>query len=185
MAKDKISSTEKKLGREVKKINRYADRATDILSQLSQSADELKLPSDLNIEDWFKELKKLKKKSKKLKPLVKKIGAYLSLISESLPYRIQAREESEAFKAEPLKLARELDKSVNRITDLVEKNERARSYASTESLVNVIDEVTKLFKQTTKWSYGALARYRGEKQKAKAFSERLALERKARKERSR
>src|SRR3989344_1935606 len=172
MAKDKVSSTEKKLGRYAKKIERYGDRATDILSQLSQSAYRLKfpesadgrtLPRDISTEDLFKEYKELKKRSKKLKPLVKKIGAYLSLISESLPVRLQKRQESEAIKAEPLKLARELDNSVNQITALVEKLERS-SAGAVESLIKAIDEAKKLFKQTTVWSYGAVAHEQREQQ---------------------
>ena len=129
MAKDKISSTVKKLGRYAKKIGRYEDRATDILSQLSQSADRIKfpqypdgrtLPRDIPSEELFRVYKELKKRSKKLKLLVKKIGAYLSLISESLPVLLQKRQESEAFKAEPLKLAEELDIVVRSIITSIE-----------------------------------------------------------------
>ena len=118
MAKDKISSTVKKLGRYAMKIGRYGNRATDILSQLSSLADKLKAPQDTSTNDSNRE--ELKKRCKKLRGLVKKIGAYLALISETIPLRAQKIEESKAFKAEPLKLAEELDIVVSLIISHIE-----------------------------------------------------------------
>ena len=163
MAKDKVSSTEKKLGRYAKKIERYGDRATDILSQLSQSAYRLKSPTGFE-GNSSREVKLLEKNTEKLRRLVRKICVYLSLISEILPYDLRPKyvQESKEFKAEPLYLAKELENSVYSIIAFM------GHLNLMNRLITAIDKAIQLCKQTTKWSYGALVRSREIERRAKS-----------------